>query len=155
MKRLVAAAVFAAVLVFAAGTALAWFAPVEGMPAVIQQGDPRGYFIWHDMDGMHLRVHTKMFAFPFSGTIKTDGHFVAVHGKMLEFGDHYWLDNDKNTLTFKFLVAGGMDGLDFKVMGGNHLAFDLFMGGSPVNPAEIYLGDEGWRPSSHSFTLRR
>lgn len=150
-----AAAVFAAVLVLAAGTALAWFAPVEGVPAALQQGGERGYFIWQDMDGMHVRVQTNMFAIPFSGKIKTDGHFAAVHGKRLEPGDHYWLDNDKNTLTFKFLVAGGGDGIDFKVMGGSHLAFELYMGGNPVNPAEIYLGREGWRPSSHSFLLRR
>ncbi len=107
MKKLVAAAAFAAVLVLAAGTALAWFAPLEGPPAALQQGDKRGYFIWHDMNGMHVRVHTNMFAIPFSGTVKTDGHFVAVHGKKLELGDHYWLDADKNTLKFKFLAAGG------------------------------------------------
>lgn len=155
MKRLVAVAAFAAVLVLAAETALAWFAPVEGTPAAMQQGDKRGYFIWHDMNGMHVRVHTKMFAIPFSGTVKTDGQFVAVHGNKLEFGDHYSLDADKKTLKFKFLAAGGVDGIDFKVMGGTHLSFALFMGGSPVNPAEVYLGHEGWRPSSHQFMLRR
>jgi hypothetical protein len=48
-----------------------------------------------------------------------------------------------------------VDGIDFRVMGGTYLSFALFMGGSPVNPAEVYLGREGWRPSSHQFMLRR
>jgi hypothetical protein len=155
MRRLAAAAAFAAVMVLAAGTALAWFAPVEGPPQAMLQGDARGFFIWHDWDGVHLRVHTKMFALPFSGVIKTDGHFAQVHGKKLEFGDHYWLNPVKNTLTFKFMTAAGMDGLDFKVMGGSHLSFDLRLNGQPINPAEIYVGHEGWRPSSHHFMLRR
>ncbi len=155
VKRLVMAVAFAAVLALAAGTALAWHAPAEGMPAALAQGDMRGYFIWHDNGGMHVRVHTKMFALPFSGTIKTDGHFTAVHGKKLEYGDHYWLDNGKKVIHFKFHTAGAVDGLDFKVMGGTQLVFILMVDGVQANPDEIFLGHAGWRPSSHNFTLRR
>lgn len=155
VKRLVTVAVLVAALVLAAGTALAWHAPVEGVPAAFAQGDVRGYFIWHDGDGMHMRVHTKMFALAFSGTIKTDGHFTAVHGKKLEYGDHYWLSNNKQVIHFKFHTAGAVDGLDFKVMGGNHLVFSLMLDGVQANPNEIFLGHEGWRPSSSHFTLRR
>lgn len=155
VKRLVTVAVLVAALVLAAGTALAWHAPVEGVPAALAQGNVRGYFIWHDNDGMHMRVHTKMFALPFSGTIKTDGHFTAVHGKKLEYGDHFWLDNNKKVIHFKFHTAGAVDGLDFKVMGGNHLAFSLMVDGMQANADEIFLGHEGWRPSSHQFALRR
>ncbi len=154
MRRLVAVLAFAAV-VLAAGTALAWYAPVEGPPQVMLDGDARGFFIWHDGDGMHLRVHTLMFAQTFSGVIKTNGHFVQVHGKKLEFGDHYWLSPAKNMLTFKFVTAAGMDGLDFMVAGGNYLSLDLNLNGQPINPAEIFLGHQGWRPSSHQFVLRR
>ncbi len=155
VKRLATVAAFLAALVLVAGTALAWHAPVEGVPAALQHGNARGYFIWHDGDGMHMRAHTKMFAMPFSGTIRTDGQFTAVRGKKLEYGDHYWLDGSKKTIHFKFRAAGAMDGLDFRVTGGSQLVFNLTVDNVQANPDEIFLGREGWRPSSHHFTIRR
>ncbi len=147
--------VFAAVLALTAGTALAWHAPVEGAPTAMQQWAARGFFIWQDGDGMHVRVRAETMRAPFSGTIKTDGVFAVVHGKKLEYGDHYRLDANKRTLQFKFQTAGAVDGLDFKVMGGTYLAFSLMVGGMAAEPAEIYLGHDGWRPSSNHFMLRR
>lgn len=155
MRRLAAVLVFSVVLVLTAGTALAWYAPVEGMPTAMQQWEARGFFVWHDGDGMHVRVRSGVMPAPFSGTVKTDGVFTAVHGQKLEYGDHYWLEPGKKTLHFKFQTAGAVDGLDFKVMGGTHLAFSLMADGAPAEPAEIYLGHDGWRPSSSHFMLRR
>lgn len=152
------AAGFLALLMFlalTAGTAFAWHAPVEGMPDNYQQSDLRGYFIWHDGNGMHLRVHAELHATPFSGTIRTDGVFVDVHGKKLEFGDHLKLDNDKNAIHFKFTAAGGTDGIDFKVWGGTRLWFELAINGHYARPMQIHLGKEGWHPGTHKFTLRR
>ncbi|MDT8900739.1 hypothetical protein [Anaeroselena agilis] len=155
MKRLLVVAAFVAALVLAGGTALAWHAPAEGVPAALRQGAERGYFIWHDGDGLHLRVHARVSTRPFSGSIRTDGHFAAVHGRKLEYGDHYRLDNDKKTIRFQFRTAGAMDGLDFRVAGGSYVAFTLMVDGAQANPDGIFIGHEGWRPSSHRFTLRR
>jgi hypothetical protein len=152
------AAAFLALLVFlalTAGTAFAWHAPVEGMPEDYQQGDLRGYFIWHDDNGMHLRVRAETHGASFSGTIRTDGVFADVHGRKLEHGDHLWLDNDRNTIRFKFNATRGMDGVDFKVRGGSRLWFELSINGHKARPMQIHLGKEGWHPGSHKFTLRR
>jgi hypothetical protein len=154
VKKVALIITFVFALTFVTGTALAWYAPVEGQPAYYG-GNDKGYFIWHDGDGMHLRVQGSMMGMVFSGTIKTDGTFVDVHGNKLEYGDHYWLDNDNNVIHFKFTNAGGIDGLSFKVFGGEHLRFELAINGNKAHPNDIHLGSEGWHPASNHFQLRR
>ena len=157
MRKVFIALVMGLTLVFLSGAALAatWHAPVEGVPQALLQWDTRGYFIWHDNDGMHLRVRAMLRPHTFTGVIQTDGQFISYHDKQLEPGDYFTLDSDHNTLRFKLSVVGGVDGIDFKILGGTYLRFDLGMNGYRVNPTEIFLGEDNWQPSLNHFVLRR
>ncbi len=104
---------------------------------------------------MHLRTSTYGQKHVFSGVIRTDGRFVDVEEKQLEHGDFYRVNNDRDTITFKFTTTGGSDGVDFRVRDGERINFDLFIDGHKINPEEIYLGDRGWHPKHHDFTVYR
>ena len=154
MRKL--AAVLAAVflLVLFSGTALAWFAAVEGVPGALHQAE-KGIFIWHDNEGIHIRGVSKHQRTVFTGTVETNGRFYAIQERGLEGGDHLRVDGDHNTLRFRFTVHGGVDGVDFRVQGGNRLSFVLDTNGRNAHPADINVGREGWHPGDNRFTLWR
>lgn len=133
----------------------AWYMPANGKPDMYRPGDVRGYFIWQDSEGMHLRVTTRGQEHRFTGTIRTNGKFLAINGRSLEWNDRIRTDYEHSLIRFGLSVAGGTDGIDFKVHGGNHLKFDLYIDDERINPHEIYIGDEGWQPGRSHFTIYR
>lgn len=154
MKRIAAIMAAVLVLVLFSGSALAWFAAVEGAPGALSHAE-KGIFIWHDDDGMHIRGISRHHRTVFSGTIETNGRFFAVHERGLEDGDHLFVDHERNTLRFRFTVQGGVDGIDFRVREGNRLSFVLNTNGHNARPADINVGREGWHPGDNRFTLWR
>jgi len=131
----------------------AWSPYLEGRPDAFRPGDSRGYFIWQDEDGLHLKTTTRGREHVFSGVIRTDGRFVDVEKNRLENGDFYRVSNDRDTITFRFTTTGGSDGIDFRIRNGERINFDLFVDGHNVKPHEIYLGNRGWHPKHNDFTI--
>lgn len=43
-------------------------------------------------------------------------------------------------MKFDFTTAGGEDGVNFKIEGGDDVNFDRFIDGHRINPEEIYVG---------------
>ena len=155
MKKLTALVIMAFILVAFSSYALAWSPRLQGEPEQFRPGDSRGVFIWHDRDGLHLRTTTKGKEHVFSGVIRTDGHFRDVHGVRTEGGDCIRLDRDRNSMTFRFQTAGGIDGVDFRVKGGDRVYFDLYMDGRKIDTRRIYIGRNGWHPQDNTFVLQR
>jgi hypothetical protein len=134
-------------------TAFAWAPHVEWKPNSFNPGNTRGYFIWHNQDGLHLFTTTKGERHHFSGIIRTDGVFVGVNGQRLESNDHFKVERNGHEIHFNFFTAGGEDGLHFKIFDGKRVNFNLFMDGRHINPREINVGQNNWHPGWSEFTL--
>ncbi|MCX7781210.1 MAG: hypothetical protein N2491_09925 [Negativicutes bacterium] len=155
MKRLSAVMVFLFTMVALSGYALAWPGHLEGKPDAFRPGDTRGYFIWHDDNGMHLRTTTRGHERIFTGVIRTDGKFVNVDDFKMEGNDRIRVSRDRDTIWFRLSTAGAVDGLNFRIKGGDYVHFELYMDGHRIDRKEIFLGDRGWHPRSSSFTIHR
>lgn len=155
MKRLSAILVFALTLVALTGSAFAWPGYLEGKPDALQRWDARGYFIWHDNKGMHLRTATHGQERVFTGVIRTDGKFTNVDDFRLEGADRIRLSRDRDTITFRFVTGRAAEGLDFRLKNGERVTFELYMDGHRIDRKEIFLGDRGRHPRSSHFSLAR
>jgi hypothetical protein len=155
MKKLTALLLVAVFLVIGSGYALAWSPQLQGRPDQFRPGDSRGVFVWRDDNGLHLRTTTHGRLHVFSGVVRTNGHFVDVRSVRGERNDFSRLSADRDTITFRFRTAGDVDGLDFRIRGGEEVEFDLFMDGRRIDTREIYLGHRGWHPRRSEFTLHR
>lgn len=127
---------------------------LNGKPDAFDPGHSNGYFIWQDGKGLHLRATTPGPEHVFSGTISTDGTFEDVFGKSQGVDDGFHVNEDRDKITFTVTTAGGSDGIDLHVSDGSYVGFNLSMNGADVNPANIFIGRDGWHPGSHKFTLR-
>lgn len=155
MKKLTVLLLVALTLVAMSSYAFAWAPRDQGRPDAFRPGDSRGYFIWHDYDGLHIWTSTRGARHEFSGVIRTDGAFFDVQGKRLEGDDFFRVDRDRDTIQFRFETAGGADGINFRIDGGSYANFDLFIDGHRIDPGEIYIGDRNWHPRHSDFTLYR
>lgn len=155
MKKLFSVLVASLLVLVFCGSAFAWAPRVEGKPDAFEQGKSRGYFIWHDDNGLHMWTTTRGQQHRFSGVIRTDGRIVDVQGKRLEGGDRFGVGPERHELKFDFETAGGDDGVNFRIEGGDRVNFELFIDGHRINPGEIHIGDRGWHPERSEFTLYR
>lgn len=155
MKKMPLMFVIAFLLITVCSTAFAWAPRIDGRPDSFDPGSTKGYFIWHDDNGFHMWTTTKGYQHHFSGVIRTDGRFVDVHGRRLETDDWYRVGPERHELKFEFTTAGGEDGVNFRIEGGDRVNFDLFIDGHRINPEEICIGSRGWHPERSDFTLYR
>lgn len=184
MKKITFLMIVTLVLVMFSGSALAWSDRSEGHPdhynAELGSKDrpswfnPRnhsdgnpffrfgklngqpGVYVWHDRnDVLHLRAANNTGRqHVFSGVIQTDGRFYNIEEKQLENGDYVKLDRERNTIRFRF-TGRGIDGIDFKVQGGDTVDFDLYKDGKPMPTNEICIGKKSWHPWHNNFYLER
>ncbi len=139
-----------------AAPALAWDNPVNGRPDGFDHGDNAGVYLWHSADGWHLQTTdpAKTGAHTYTGTITTDGAFRSVHLVRPEGDDSAMLNGD-GQLSYSFKTADGIDGVDWRVEGGQHLTFTLYEDGQLMSTSSIYLGDSLAHPDSNGFTVNR
>lgn len=155
MKKFISLFILSLFILSFCSSAFAWSPRLDGKPDSFDPGASRGYYIWHDENGFHMWTATRGQQHEFSGVIRTNGRFADTQGRRLEANDFYQLSPDRDMITFKFITAGGDDGLNFKIKGGNHVNFDLFIDGHRINPHEIHIGHNGWHPESSNFRLLR
>ncbi|MDR3590842.1 MAG: hypothetical protein P4N41_14415 [Negativicutes bacterium] len=155
MKKVIPMLIVTVLILSVCASAFAWAPRVQGRPDAFDPGDSRGYFIWHDGNGLHLWTTTKGMRHQFSGEIRTDGRFVDVHGRRLEADDWFRVGPERHVIKFDFTSEGGEDGVNFQIEGGDRVTFDLFIDGHRIHPGEIYIGDHGWHPEHSEFTLYR
>jgi hypothetical protein len=142
-------------LVAFSSSAFAWSPKLEGRPDAFDPGDSRGYFIWHDEHGLHLRTTTRGQFHKFTGVIRTNGNVFDVRGVRMERRDLYAVDHRHDVISFAFDTAGDVDGLDFRIQGGSYVNFELYVDGHRMNTNGIYVGESGKHPRNNDFTLFR
>jgi hypothetical protein len=155
MKKITMFLVLVFTLLMCSSFAFAWSPRVDGRPDLFRPGETKGYFIWHNENGLHMQMTTRGKEHVFSGVIHTNGQFRDVKEKNLENGDFYKVSIDKDKIMFRTTTAGGIDGINFKIEGGDYVRFDLFMDGHKIDTREIYVGSKGWHPEHSDFTLHR
>ncbi|WP_371360991.1 hypothetical protein [Sporomusa malonica] len=181
MKKLTFLMAITFVLVTLSGTALAWSDRSEGHPDQYNStqkwnhfsdlsedhpffrfarlnGKP-GLYVWSDRNDeqLHIRAVNKNSwgnQHVYSGVIQTDGKFYNIEEKQLENGDYVKLDRERNTIRFRF-TGRGMDGIDFKVRGGDTVDFDLYKDGKEMPTKEICIGKKSWHPWHNNFYFER
>jgi hypothetical protein len=129
-----------------ASPAFAWGERIEGRPASFQAGGTDGYYLWHDEAGLHLRTTDSSGSFTYSGTLSTQGTFTDVQLVRAEKDDSVQILNGGKVLQFQFVTFQGVDGIDFRVDGGNPVQLQLMQNGNPINPANIFLGSMSVHP---------
>lgn len=150
--------VFVVLMLFAfSGSVFAWPPGVEGHSGNIQEKGQRakGYYIWHDEKGLHLRTVAHGMQHEFRGVIRTDGEFMQIRGARLERDDFFRMNHRRDRITFKFETNDGKDGLDVRIDEGSYVHFELYIDGHRIDPREVYLGDRGRHPRHWEFTLWR
>lgn len=126
----------------------------EGRPD-FAPGEARGYFIWNDSNGWHLRWTTKGERHLFAGTITCDGLMLDVKAVSREKSDFVKQTSD-NTIRFDAKAAGDMDGVDFRLSPSTQsVSFDLRMDGQRVPPNGIRIGHGRHHPESVPFKITR
>lgn len=155
MKKLYSILMLSLLILSFCSSAFAWSPSVDGKPDTFDPGKSRGYYIWHDRDGLHIWTTTRGQEHEFSGVIRTNGKFADIHGQRIERNDFYKISSGRDRITFKFKTDGGIDGLNFNINGGKYVDFDLFVDGHRIDPKQIHIGDRGWSPRDNDFRLYR
>ncbi len=126
----------------------------RGRPA-FTAGQAKGYFIWNDSNGWHVRWTTKGRKHVFSGTITCDGAFL--HAKAVSKDRKDFIKKTAaDTIRFDAVAHGGMDGVDFRLSPSTRtLTFDLTVDGHRASPQEVRIGRHKKRPASVPFTIQR
>jgi hypothetical protein len=153
MKRCLTLMLIALITLGCATAALAaWPANFEGKPNLMRHEPTDAYFIWHDRDGVHIRVTSKEDSQVFTGSITTDGKLENIMVKSTGNRDYSRLiDNGK--LNFRLTAADNPAGIDFSIIRGETVKFNLEIDGQRINPSQIFVGAEGWNPGDSRFSI--
>lgn len=156
MKSLLFACAVALVAFFWLGASVfAWGSRIEGKPASFEAGSTGGYYIWHDDGGFHLRTtDPEGVESHFTGTLTTNGAFHDLTAIRAEPDDKVTQIGD-GTIVFDLHTFSGVDGFDFKIRGGDRVAFDLQRDGHQIGVEHIFLGKDSAHPDSNPFVVYR
>jgi hypothetical protein len=91
----------------------------------------------------------------FVAIIHTDGEIMDVDQVKLEGDDNFEVRDGGQELAVHFETFGHADTIQWKVRGGDHIAFNLRVDGHPIRPVNIYLGHEGYHPAGPFFRVQR
>lgn len=154
MKRLLSIALVAVVAFIAmVQPAAAWGGPLDGRPTLLGPGSPTGYYLWTD-GGLHLRASSLAGLNTFTGRITTDG--VIRDARKVSGEGRDWIQQlGPGELTFSFATHSFNDGIDFHVIGGSYVRFDLSLNGYPISTDRIHLGRFNHHPLSNPVILPR
>ena len=116
-------------------------------------GESKGYFIWRDPQGWHIRWATKGQKRGYSGSITCDSAFNACEGTGQGQEDAVVLAAP-HLIRFESRSSGGVKGIDFDLSpGATKLSFDLQMDGAQVETEWVRLGFRGARPPAMPFRV--
>ncbi len=119
----------------------------EGRPD-FSRGEARGYFIWNDPDGWHVRWTTSNGErHRYTGTIRCNGTFYYVHPVGLDPTDYFSLSSRGRIQYDTRVQHAEQDGVDFRMdMKATKVVFDLSMDGRQVPPYLVRVGATSLRP---------
>ncbi len=154
-KRTIAVTIgVVALFAAAAASVFAWSGDVQGAPKM-DETTPTGYYIWHNDDGWHLRTHGPGDDHNFVARLHTDGVFADVDSVRLESADNFAVTDAGHTILLRFHTYNWTDGLNFRVVGGSYVRFNLGLDGQEISTDSIFLGEDGQHPDSNPFVIHR
>jgi hypothetical protein len=127
---------------------------VFGAPAGLKPGLPDSFWVYQDEQGWHLRTTTNNSKelHRFSGRIWiTAGKFSQAKPSRLELGQDSVKESSQR-IEFAFDTMGVMDGVDWKLTGGQCIHFELLFQGKP-DASLIFLGAKKLRPPTNVFVV--
>lgn len=128
--------------------------PWDGKPS-FEAGESKGYFIWNDDEGWHVRWTTKNKKHAFSGTLTCDGSFVRYEAVSKGKKD-FIKQTGKSRIEFDAQVDGGKDGFDFQLTSSTAtITFDLEIDGKAAPIDSVKMGSGKTRPAAVPFTITR
>ena len=121
-------------------------------------GEGRGYWLWSDQGGLHLRTTTHGLRHVFSGVIRTreSADFLDVSGVRLEEreGNHdREVQSDNDTIRFRFVTYDGVDGVDWRLERGGFCV--ELMDDREEAVGETHLGGGEVRPDRMPVCFKR
>ena len=126
----------------------------EGRPE-LDKGEARGYFLWNDPDGWHVRWVTRGERHVFSGQVTCDGRFLEVRAVAKERGDFIKKTSD-SSIEFDARAAGDLDGFDFRLSPSTGwVAFDFKIDGRRAQIQEVKMGRGKRHPDGLPFRIYR
>src|SRR5262245_13156997 len=118
-------------------------------------GENKGYYIWQDDDGWHLRWTTKGKPIVYAGTLTCSGDFTDFKPVKKEKGEIIKKESNK-LLRFDTRTEGGIDGLDFRLSPSTRtVTFDLNMDGAKASATYVKVGRNKTHPTTVPFTIDR
>ena len=139
-----------------ASSAFAWPDRLDGRPQQFEVGGDSAYYIWTDGENdFHLATTGPGPRREFVAIIHTDGEITDVDQRRLEGDDRFEVRDGGQELAVHFETFGQADNIQWKVRGGDHIAFNLRVDGHPIRPVNIYLGHEGYHPAGPVFRFQR
>lgn len=124
----------------------------SGKPNFAAQ-ESKGYYLWREQDGWHLRWVTKGQRHDFGGTIACDAPFVSCEGTNQGDADAVALASHE-VIRFESHSSGGVKGVDFAVdHRARKISFNLQMDGQPVPAELVRIGYRGVRPETVPFLV--
>lgn len=122
--------------------------PAEGMPA-FKAGDPEAFFIWHDINGWHLRVTTpKKKWHAFQGVVRALGNPIT-NVKATRPALASKLQTTNKAVFFDFEIFEGIDGFDWNT-DERCMTIELRIDKLP-QPSRIHVGAKGETPVAMPF----
>lgn len=124
-------------------------------PEAEHDGRPAGYYLGRTEDGgFRLRSHGPNVRHHFTAVLRTDGRFVDVETVRLEAGDGVRVSEDGHSLRYNVHTFDGLDGVNFRVDGGEVVTFRLELNDALINTDHVYLGAADAHPLHNPFRIR-
>lgn len=145
-----------------AGVALAhgadgrWPLWIQGRPLSLEPGGSPGYYFWHDDEGLNLWTTTPFATeHTFTAVLTSNGHFRDVRHVRFDGQDDTQIVDGGHRLLARLHTYDGIDGVIFRIEGGDHVTLRLFLEGREIDPAFIYVGRFSVHPNGNPFTVYR
>jgi hypothetical protein len=128
--------------------------PWQGKPE-IDKGETRGYFVWSDGSGWHVRWMSRGKKHTYSGSVTSDAALSGFEAVSKDSKDFIKQEGDK-TIRFDARAKEGMDGFNFRPSPSSKtITFDLNIDGSRAGADDVKLGKDRAHPKSLPFTINR
>lgn len=128
--------------------------PWQGQPE-LTKGENKGYFVWSDGDGWHVRWMSRGKTHNFSGSVTADVAITSFDPVSRDAKDYIKQEGDR-AIHFDARAKEGMDGFNFRPSpSSRNLTFDFRIDGSRARTDDVKLGQDKERPASVPFTIHR
>ena len=124
----------------------------EGRPD-FSAGSELGAFVWHDSEGLHVRVTTKGKTHTFTGKVCSK-RIAKLHPANLEAEDTVSIGPKGHCVLFKLTNHGGIDGFDLRIEG-PEAKFSIELNGHMLDANRIWIGSGNVHPAHNPFVLTR